>query len=199
MMVENQPAQRFCQSAGLAAALRLPSMVELAAEPLMAVQRKWLTDNDVPERFIDSDWRGWPSALMQAKVAFSPDGHWFDHDPRGETAVVFPLRGYFGDQIDWGAWQPETDRFATCEQKLAVIGLENVLRPRLGDGLTVHKTLLNWLRNGRVGVIIRDLTQATEILRDAGRLKFESASQARQVREQSIIKDILVLKGRDVL
>lgn len=198
-MLDNRPAQLFCHSAGLRAALRFPSTAHLASEPLTATQRKWLIDKDVPERFIDSDWRGWPSALRQAKVAFSLDGHWFDHDPLGETALVFPLRGYFGDHIDWGAWQPETDRFAPCEQKLAVIGLENVLRPRLGDGLIVHETVLSWFRAGRAGVVIRDFTQATEILRDAGRLKFESADQARQVREQSTIRDIFVLKGRDVL
>jgi hypothetical protein len=173
----------------------LPTLEELCAEPLTARQREWLQQQGVPTRFIDADWRGLPAPIWRTHVAFSSDRRWFDPSPDGVTAFVVEVRDQFGEHADWAAWRPRSGSFATSIGALPMLGIENCFRPRVGE-LVIHASPLSWLVAGRSGVLLRDIPQAVDWLRDAGPLLFESREQAQAVRDASTIGNIFVMKQR---
>jgi hypothetical protein len=173
----------------------IPSLGELNAQELLLEDRDWLQRQGIPLSFIDADWQGMPQPIWRAHVTFSTDGRWFDPWPDGVAAFVVEVRDQFGDHVDWAAWRPRTDSLSTCIGALPLLGIENCFRPRVGE-LVIHASALSWLVAGRSGVLLRDIPQAVDWLRDAGTLLFESHEQAQAVRDASTLKNIFVLNSR---
>lgn len=173
----------------------IPSLEDLNAKDLSSKAREWLQQQGVSVGFIDADWKGAASPIWRAHVSFSSDGRWFDPSPDGVAAFVVEVRDQFGDHVDWAAWRPRSGSLATSIGALPLLGIENCFRPRLGV-LVVHASALSWLTAGRSGVLLRDISQAVDWLRDAGTLLFESREQAQAVRDASTLKNIFVMNSR---
>lgn len=173
----------------------LPTLDELRAEPLTTSQREWLQQQGLPARFIDVDWRGLAAPIWRAHVAFSSDGRWFDPSPDGVAAFLVEVRNQFNEHVDWAAWRPRSGSLATAVGALPLLGIENCLRPQVCE-LVIHASALSWLAAGRSGVLLRDISQAVDWLRDAGTLLFESREQAQAVRDASTLKNIFVMNSR---
>lgn len=102
--------------------------------------------------------------LTAARIQFINDGFEFagllrDADA-AETAIIIPARDINGGIIDMGAWSPATGRFAFWLNRLPMLGENNVLSPRF-EPLRVHPTVLDWLKDNRMGVFIADAKRAS--------------------------------------
>jgi len=74
-----------------------------------------------------------------------------------------------GEPADLVAWRAEPSGFlASWLGRAAMLGAEQLDLSRLGEPLRVHETPIDWLRDGREGVVVVDPSRAGPMLRDAG-------------------------------
>ena len=173
----------------------IPTLEELNAQELLFEDCDWLQKQGIPLPFLQFDWKGMAAPIRRAHVEFSSDGRWFDPSPAGVAAFLVEVRNQFNEHVDWAAWQPRSGSLATAVGALPLLGIENCLRPRVSE-LVIHASPLSWLTAGRSGVLIRDIPQAVDWLRNAGTLLFESCEQAQAVRDASTLKTIFVMTSR---
>jgi hypothetical protein len=85
--------------------------------------------------------------------------------------------------VDLIAWTPRLNCTASWLGRVALLGEDELLAPRLDDeqALMVHETPLAWLIAGRQGVVIVDPRKAAPILREAEPLKTHSIAFSRRI------------------
>jgi hypothetical protein len=88
------------------------------------------------------------------------------------NACIFLCRDQLGEIADLVAGRGEF--LASWLGRVSMLGEHNALAPRLGHGLTVHETPMDWLKAGRDGVVIADGERAKPILHCAGPLLVQS-------------------------
>lgn len=112
-----------------------------------------------------------PDLVMSATVEF--DAPWrgcfeFASDANASESVgdafIFAARDRAGEMSDLVAWTPATGQIASWLGNAALLGAECSLRPRLSEGLPVHRTPLAWLQAERNGVVIVDPVEAADLL-----------------------------------
>ncbi|HLH49880.1 MAG TPA: hypothetical protein VKV96_11100 [Roseiarcus sp.] len=112
-----------------------------------------------------------PDLVMRAGVHF--DAPWrgcfeFASDANDSESVdeafIFVARHTDGEISDLVAWTPATGQIASWLGNAALLGAECALRPRLGEGLPVHRTPLAWLQAERNGIVIVDQVEAADLL-----------------------------------
>jgi len=110
-------------------------------------------------------------ALCADTVVFLPGGAFeFARNMRDQTgarpAIIAAARGMSGDVIDLAAIDLTSRAVALWRGRAALLGGENILasRPRLEIPLTVHASVLGWLRANREGVFIIDYHRAADLL-----------------------------------
>ena len=88
-----------------------------------------------------------------------------------EPAFVIPIRDLEGRLVDFAAWNPVAKRLGTWLGFGWALGQRSVLRPRLSEGLPVHRTPLKWMEaGGSPGIVILNARLARSYLIDAGPL-----------------------------
>jgi hypothetical protein len=129
-------------------------------------------------------------ALCSETVIFLPgDRFEFARNMRDQAghcvAVIIPTRDLSGDLIDLAAWHLDTGRLALWRGRAPMLGGENVLRTRPGleVPLTVHESVLAWLRADREGVVIIDHRRAADLL-DMFTLAVATAAHGEQLRQK---------------
>jgi hypothetical protein len=131
-----------------------------------------------PDAFI-SDWRGASADLRTALVSWQGNRFEFADDGRSVLIVMaFDEVGDLGDLVAFNS----RGQIGTWLGRLPVLGLENALSPRMAEGLMVHKSALDWLRNYRKGVVIIDGKRASIALECSEPLIAADASHAAQLR-----------------
>jgi hypothetical protein len=143
-------------------------------------QIRWLLDHEVSVETLQAE----PCSIAATTVRF--DGRFFIPDPDGEKALIF--RATDRDEvIDLIAWSPRSDEIGSFLGVAFCLGdqdqLYNPATWFAGGGLCIHKSLLEWLRASRRGIVIIDPKQTYAMLRQVPRLVFTDAALARQVRE----------------
>jgi len=153
-----------------------------ALDCLTLPQLHWLKARGVPADAI-----AYPEMPAQAEVVFHPGSPFFDfkadldEETEATCAMILMARDQFGEPADLVAWSPRMHRLATWGGfDLPLLGWENALtvRPDLGDALAVHPSPLEWLRDGREGVVILKPDRARWYL-EGFTLKVEDAAFAR--------------------
>lgn len=121
----------------------------------------------------------WP--VRETEVSF--DGGYFDADPDGRPAAILGVIDG-GRLVDLAAWDVETDKMGTWLGQGFALGQEQILSAAtwfLDGSLTIHRSPLGWLRNGRLGIVILDPAQAWFRFRDAPRLICEDETHGEEV------------------
>ena len=122
----------------------------------------WLRDRGVAIDAITSPW-----GVRVARVVF--DGARYAPAPRvGSFAFIFAIID--GDIIDAAAWEPKTGKIASRFGIGALLGEGQIGRDQLGTmgrALPVWRSPLEWLRDGRKGVVIVDAQRAAHVLAGA--------------------------------
>ncbi|HEV2572009.1 MAG TPA: hypothetical protein VGU72_09750 [Beijerinckiaceae bacterium] len=147
----------------------------------------WLRSQKIGTDAIAHDPGEYGYLLSRANVVFDDDGGAFSFaseqpDIAATAAYVLPVRDEDGEVVDLIAWRPKDHVIAAWRRYVTVAGLQNVYAPRMGEALPVYLDPLDWLRNGREGVVIADSAGAVFALRDAGSLAAHSRQQARHLR-----------------
>jgi hypothetical protein len=93
------------------------------------------------------------------------------------TAYILVAADCCGRVSDLVAWHPRTKHLAKWLGRVSMLGEEQVFKPHLREGLTVHADPRSWLREWRRGVVILDPVGARSILCDAGPLVVSSVEQ----------------------
>jgi len=101
-----------------------------------------------PEAMI-FDWRSVSCDIRTAKVAWS--GNRFDFADDGRPALIVMAFDEAGDLIDLVAFDSR-GRIGAWLGNASVLGGENVLSPRMADGLTIHRNALDWLKT--IGAVL---------------------------------------------
>ncbi len=133
--------------------------------PLDQRQIDWLTQrHGVPVMALagDGDGTGWCLATARVERV----GRRFDFRPEdGVGAFVTVARDEDGWGVDLVAWDPKGEWITPwVGGEVAVLGQHELLAPRLGEPLAVHRDALSWLRAGRSGVVILPPASARRLL-----------------------------------
>jgi len=99
----------------------------------------------------------------------------------GEPAFIIPIRDHMNRLVDLAAWDRPTKRLGTWLGIGWALGQSSVLRPRLSEGLPVHRSPLDWMRAGAKGIVILNAGVARSYLGDAGPLIAEAAKHRREL------------------
>jgi len=79
-------------------------------------------------------------------------------------AAVFAARDMDGEPIDLAALDLDSGALATWRGRAALLGEDNLLQPRLGEPLRVHRSATEWLAAGRDGIFIINWSIAADQL-----------------------------------
>lgn len=115
---------------------------------------KWIVGQGVSVMALASE----PAPSVE-RVLFGSDR--FDNNPLGEKALVFPV----GD--DEIAWAPHSRRIASRWGQAWALGQDQVGRDGMGTSgraLPVRRDPIEWLRRGRMGVVVVDWPMAARVL-----------------------------------
>lgn len=145
-----------------------------------------LIAEQVPVRALARDWRGSYSWLLRDQVAFVGGRFEFArHLERRGVPVLSALTLVLFDENDEPedilAFRPHLPP-ATWLGRASLIGAEQLLEPRFGDVLPIHRTPMEWLRAMRHGLVILDPGRAAPLLHLTGTLACESSDHANEVR-----------------
>jgi hypothetical protein len=138
-------------------------------------------------------WDGDSSGLTLARdnVAFLENNRFeFARNLRDDvditSAVVIPCRDEFGDLADFIAWRGE--QVAIWLGRVAMVGQHEIFQPRVGEPLVVHETVLDWLREGRSGIVVIDPERAAPLLHMAEPLGVTSMDFGRRLRRALTVR-----------
>jgi hypothetical protein len=98
-------------------------------------------------------------------------------------AVIIPARDETGELADLAALNLDTGALATRQGRVAMLGQENILAPRIGEPLLVHETPIDWLRADREGVFVISSHSAAPLLRMGEPLGVQSARFGQRLRD----------------
>ena len=127
--------------------------------------------------------------MLRDKVVFlsSTAFEFLRYCPSGDEETVEAYIFMAGDSshhwVDLVAWHPKTKRLASLMGRVAMLGEEHALAPRLSEGLRVHRDPLPWIRDGGRGVVLIEPRMACALLRDAGPLVVEKVAEAAALHE----------------
>ena len=112
-----------------------------------------------------------PELPAFVEVVFHDDQPFFDFtadvgDDGAVQALIFLARDELGVPLDLIAWSAKQNKLAAWDGNAAMLGAESVFGPRLDpeQALPVHQTPLEWLVQGRHGVVIVNSSRAAPIL-----------------------------------
>jgi hypothetical protein len=168
---------------------------EIKAEPLLTQDVEQLIELGIPRGYIERDRLNRCSPILRAKVSFDSNGRFFSvlhGDPEAVVAFVFAVPDTPGCPQEIIAWHPVTDRVASFNKAISVIGTESLFGYRIDQHVTIHPTLLSWLSQGRKGAFLRDEYASLPSLRDAGGLHFLDPEQAKRIYKLSVLQNITV-------
>jgi hypothetical protein len=109
-------------------------------------------------------------------------------DGRDCGAMTFVVNNHIGNPIDIAAWSPRGANFASWLGRGALLGAENLFKPRLAEGLAVHASPLEWLRAACRGVMVIDPERARSLLYRAQPLEVASVAHGRELRRAMEVK-----------
>jgi hypothetical protein len=132
----------------------------------------------------------WPDLPARTGVVFR-DGPRFDfaadlpadQDDQVVSAMVLLTLDEDTYPVDLIAWTTKPYRIGSWLGATPILGAENLPAPRLGKGLTVFPTPLDWLKAERDGVVIVDPAEARWVLIDE-QLVVRDVAFARDLREK---------------
>jgi hypothetical protein len=122
-----------------------------------------LTANEVKQIGVSEQALAGDAAKGTFKVTCSRvvwGAKFFDFNPHGDPAAIFICRDEDGGVQDMAAWSPKDGRLAVWQGVVSMLGEENVLKPRLGEPLTVFSSPREWLKADREGVVLIDALAA---------------------------------------
>jgi hypothetical protein len=132
--------------------------------------------------------RGAFDALCVKPVCFLSGGRFefarYLRDAAGNVlAVIIPARDETGELADLAALNLDTGALAMWRGRVAMLGQENILAPRIGEPLLVHETPIDWLRAEREGVFVISSHSAAPLLRMGEPLGVQSARFGQRLRD----------------
>ena len=145
-------------------------------QPLIA----YLIDQGVPPV---AGIAGQSDALKRVSGQIGPDG-WFDPDDDGSGHVAILVCAFPADPVDVAVWQPRSPRLGSYFGWAFALGedqIDNLATYAFDDGLTVHRTPLDWLRAGRRGIVIMRPEQTPIRLRHVPKLIAADLGHGRQL------------------
>ncbi len=162
--------------------------------------REWFIGNGVPPINLVKTWAGYSDLVLHDDVIFLDNGCFeFCRYREGKaqqalTFVAWSRDGYAEDVI---AWQALSGKVAAWLGHACMLGEDTLVGPRLGDGLTVHASPLDWFKANRYGVVVLDPVRSGPKLRDAGTLIAGSIEAARKLKKMMAaeLPNILVPQG----
>jgi hypothetical protein len=151
-----------------------------------AAAREWFATQGVAPINLVKTWAGYYDLLHHDDVIFLDNGC-FEfcryREGQAKQALTFVCWSYDGVAIDICAWQALTGKLATWLGRACMLGEDNLYGPRVGAGLAVHSSPLDWFKAARDGVVILDPKRAAPMLRDAGALTVGSLEEARKLKK----------------
>lgn len=162
--------------------------------------RDWFAAQDVPPINLVKTWAGYYDLVLHDDVIFLDNGC-FEfcryREGQADHALTFVCWSHDGVAEDICAWQATTGKIAPWIGHACMLGEDNLLGPRPGDGLAVHASPLAWFQANRSGVVILDRQRAAPQLRDAGTLTVASVEQGRKLKKILAVElpNILVPAG----
>ena len=146
-------------------------------------QLDMLTMAGVSPTAIIWNWAGDPAEIRRAFVEWLPNNRFvFEADSRsgvvfenlvviandecGEVAdiVAFDVQGHFASWLG-----------------IPILGLENSTMPRISDALPLHKSVTEWIRSYRKGVVILEPSKARHFLENSGSLVVDDLDYGRRL------------------
>jgi len=147
----------------------------------------WLGARGVPPMALARSYAGEFTFVNLDDVVFLDGGAFefgrYCDKAEPEPALTILARDVCGDACDIVAWAANANRIATWLGRAALLGEDELWRPRLSDGLAVHAGMLPWLQAHRCGVVILDKLRAAPLLRETGTLMVSSMEQGRTLRK----------------
>lgn len=129
------------------------------------------------------DWTGHFNLTRTAMVEFLPNNRFeFAEDAKGEltSALIIQVRNEVGDVADLLAFR-SNGQWAVWLGRVPVLGLEQVLLPRMSEGLPVHRTILEYFRAARKGTFVLDKEKSRISLECAGPLLAENKEHGEEL------------------
>ena len=126
----------------------------------------------------DGDGDGFPLGVARVERV---GRHFGFRDEDGAGAFVFVARDEDGEPADLVAWEPRTNWVAPLNGWVALLGQHEVLAPRMGGPLAVHRDALGWLRGDRAGVVILNKARA-RLLLEGQTLEAEDVEHGHELR-----------------
>lgn len=116
---------------------------------------------------IESTWDA--RGAYTAEVCFCPANRFALPDEVRDasdavTAVIIECHDEVGNMVDLAAWRPDCGKPALWRGAVAMLGQEHVFAPRLDEPLRVFRTVPDWLRADREGVVVIDERRAARLL-----------------------------------
>jgi len=150
----------------------------LSSDVLAALIRQGIDMNAICSRVA----RGILDPPRLDRVVFCDDGGFefarYRQVGPNKGAMIFVTRDYLGDAIDLVAWSPPHPPALWCSRG-AILGGQSLFTLRMTDGLPVHPTPLEWLRDACRGVVIINEIKAAPLLRRAQPLQVSSIERGR--------------------
>jgi hypothetical protein len=174
---------------------RHSSQYIIAAHSSDSIQGTWASCRKLPGHIAaDLEHRGVDAETIKrvsircAKIAWC-GAHRFEfeaigHSPwmsESEQVLVVLVRDATGCALDIVAWDSKTNRLGSWLGVVWALGQGSAFVPRLSDGLSVHRTPLQWLRAGGAGIVLLNHKVARGYLRDAGPLIVEDWKHRREL------------------
>ncbi len=163
---------------------------------------------DVPIMALVQSRFGQGRCLKRARVVLDSGGKRFEFERisryhiDADPAFIVLALDLDGQPADLMAWRPDPRGFlASWTGRAPLLGAEQLEMPRLGEPLRVHETPLEWLRDGRQGVVVVDPKMAAPALIDAAPLAVSTPAFAVRLRSMlhrappKIVVDVQVKKS----
>ena len=121
-------------------------------------------------------------------VGVGPTSFEFDQHLAGEPgtrALLFLVTERDGTALDIAAWDLETGQLSTWLDRAFALGQDQLYLPRLSEheALVVWRSPLDWLRQGRRGIVLLRPHAAAYALDDAGPLMAEDVEHGLELRK----------------
>jgi hypothetical protein len=147
-----------------------------------------LREHGIPISAITHDFAGRPNFICEDRVVLIGNmGFEFARHCKDQSSAVpaltFLARDVIGCVADIVAWHVASGRLVTWIRRVALLGEEEALRPRIDPHLLVHPDPFAWLRAGRRGVVVVDPRMASSVLENAGPFCVASVEQGQALRD----------------
>jgi hypothetical protein len=146
-----------------------------------------LREHGVSESAITHDFASQPSLIRQDQVVLVGEtgfefARYLKDQSEAISVLTFLARDVTGCVADIVAWDPSSGGLTTWVGRVALLGEEEALRPRLDRHLLVHPDPFAWLRAGRRGVVVVDPRMVFSVLENAGPLCVACVEQGQALR-----------------